>query len=215
MVDPPTVGDGCRSHNHRDLPKVTCTVGGSIPLRSLLWVHLGLGHQAAGIGDHESAAALETGGVRGSPGRPATSGPASSPDGKAQKSTGILVPERLSPLQLKQYLYASREPRDPIYTLGPWSYTDRVVYLPVVSHNAHRPRLDGALPEVAYAPTPTAAPDQSGLCGAVARPAPWGTVVLGRTRRACRLRAGGRPPRPQGRGFSEDLDDQTAPKAGA
>ena len=34
------------------------------------------------------------------------------------------------------------------------------------------PRLDGALPEVAYAPAPPAAPDQSGLCGAVARPAP-------------------------------------------
>ena len=33
------------------------------------------------------------------------------------------------------------------------------------------PRLDGALPEVADAPAPPAAPDQSGVCGAVARPA--------------------------------------------
>ena len=73
---------------------------------------------------------------------------------------------------------------------GPWSYTDRIIVSSCrVTNNAKRPRLDGALPEVAYAPAPTAAPDQSGLCGAVARPAPWGTVVLGRTRRACRLRA--------------------------
>jgi hypothetical protein len=35
------------------------------------------------------------------------------------------------------------------------------------------PRFDGALPEVVYAPAPTDAPDQSGLCGAVARLAPW------------------------------------------
>src|SRR5215510_1086206 len=34
MVDPPAVDDGCRSHHHRDLSQVTCTVGGSIPLRS-------------------------------------------------------------------------------------------------------------------------------------------------------------------------------------
>src|SRR6266849_10798468 len=36
MVDPPVVKNGCRSHNHRALYEVMCTVGGSIPLRSLL-----------------------------------------------------------------------------------------------------------------------------------------------------------------------------------
>ena len=36
MVDPPAVDDGCRSHHHRDLSKVTCTVGGSIPLAIVL-----------------------------------------------------------------------------------------------------------------------------------------------------------------------------------
>src|SRR5215510_7007489 len=51
------------------------------------------------------------------------------------------------------------------------------------------PRRDGALPEVAYAPVPTAAPDQSGVCSAVSRPAPLGTNELGRARRACGLRA--------------------------
>src|SRR5215510_16077533 len=35
MVAPPAVDDGCRSHHHRDLSKVTCTVGGSIPLCSV------------------------------------------------------------------------------------------------------------------------------------------------------------------------------------
>ena len=34
------------------------------------------------------------------------------------------------------------------------------------------PCLDGVLQEVAHAPIPTAAPDQSGLCGAAACPAP-------------------------------------------
>jgi hypothetical protein len=38
--------------------------------------------------------------------------------------------------------------------------------------NVHMPRLERALPEVAYVPAPTAAPDQSGVCGAVACPAP-------------------------------------------
>src|SRR5262245_18968779 len=32
MVDSPTVQNGYRSYNHRDLSQVTCTVGGSIPL---------------------------------------------------------------------------------------------------------------------------------------------------------------------------------------
>jgi hypothetical protein len=32
MVDPPTVRNGCRSYNHRDLSKITCTRDGSIPL---------------------------------------------------------------------------------------------------------------------------------------------------------------------------------------
>jgi hypothetical protein len=43
--------------------------------------------------------------------------------------------------------------------------------------------LDVLLPEVAYAPAPTAAPDQSGVRRAVARPAPGDSVILGR---ACR-----------------------------
>ena len=34
------------------------------------------------------------------------------------------------------------------------------------------PPLDRVLQEVPYAPVPTAAPDQSGVCGAVACPAP-------------------------------------------
>src|SRR5262245_36546150 len=50
-------------------------------------------------------------------------------------------------------------------------------------------RLDGALPEVADVPAPAAAPDQSGLCGAVSGPPPLGTPDLGRTRRACVLGA--------------------------
>src|SRR5882724_4855563 len=57
------------------------------------------------------------------------------------------------------------------------------------------PHLDGALQEVAYAPAPTAAPDQSGVCGAVARPAPRGTAGLGRARRACGLGASDALPR--------------------
>jgi hypothetical protein len=36
VLGDPTIGDGCRAYHHRDLPKVTCTVGGSVPLRSLL-----------------------------------------------------------------------------------------------------------------------------------------------------------------------------------
>ena len=43
--------------------------------------------------------------------------------------------------------------------------------------------LDVLLPEVAYAPAPTAAPGQSGVRRAVTRPAPGDSVVLGR---ACR-----------------------------
>ena len=39
------------------------------------------------------------------------------------------------------------------------------------------PHLDGMLPEVPYAPAPTAAPDQSGVCGAVACPAPRSPLV--------------------------------------
>src|SRR5215467_6912582 len=48
MVDPPAVDDGCRSHHHRDLSQVTCTVGGSIPLRSLLWVLIEIGASGRG-----------------------------------------------------------------------------------------------------------------------------------------------------------------------
>src|SRR5262245_28408547 len=56
-------------------------------------------------------------------------------------------------------------------------------------NNTKMPCLDGALPEVADVPAPAAAPDQSGLCGAVSGPAPLGTNELGRTRRACGLGA--------------------------
>ena len=38
------LNNGCRAYNHRDLFEVTCTVGGSIPLRSLLWVHISTPH---------------------------------------------------------------------------------------------------------------------------------------------------------------------------
>ena len=56
-------------------------------------------------------------------------------------------------------------------------------------------RLDGALPEVADGPAPTAAPDQSDLCGAVSGPAPLRTNELGRTRQACSLGADDALPR--------------------
>ena len=48
---------------------------------------------------------------------------------------------------------------------------ERIVSSCHATNNAKRPRLDGALPEVVSAPAPTAAPDQSGVCRAVARPA--------------------------------------------
>src|SRR6516225_5866048 len=52
------------------------------------------------------------------------------------------------------------------------------------------PRLHRAWQEVAYAPALTVAPDQSGVCGEVSCPAPRGPSRLGRTCRACGLRAG-------------------------
>src|SRR5262245_59644862 len=52
------------------------------------------------------------------------------------------------------------------------------------TNNGKRPRRDGALLEIAYASAPTAASDQSGLCGAVSHSAPRGTPGLGRARRA-------------------------------
>ena len=39
------------------------------------------------------------------------------------------------------------------------------------------PARDGALQEVACAPVPTVAPDQSGVCGAVSRPAHRGPAA--------------------------------------
>ena len=83
-----------------------------------------------------------------------------------------------------------------IYTL-PWDHAPnlhagamvlhgaRIVSSWHATNNAKMPRRNGALPEVAYVPAPTAAPDQSGVCRAVSRPAPLGTTELGRARRAC------------------------------
>jgi hypothetical protein len=67
---------------------------------------------------------------------------------------------------------------------------ERIVLSWHVTDNTKLPRLDGALPEVAYGPALTATPDQSGLCGAVACPAPpRGPAVVGGACRACGLRA--------------------------
>src|SRR5512134_3083706 len=52
-------------------------------------------------------------------------------------------------------------------------------------NNAKMPCLDRALEEVADASDPTDAPDQSGVCSTVSRPAQRCPGGLGRARRAC------------------------------
>ena len=53
---------------------------------------------------------------------------------------------------------------------------ERIVSSWHATNNAQRPRLDGALPEVVYAPAPTDAPDQSVVAKLL--PSAYVTILL-------------------------------------